>query len=277
MSRIEFVPYPPTSFPLRDLLVLEQLPLGAEDRVCEIGVGSGGTTARLARLCRRIAGFDVSGEAIDAIRYLEERHRNLELVVRDVTDVAALGPYEGKFTRLVSCDTLEHVPAPAAFFRAVKKLLAPGGSFMITFPNEPAARMHGVTRFDAANDLRALLRSAGLPDHRVGAAVMRPGTERIARNLGQRPLQLVRWLLGRGRGGPNGPGGAAPPQTFEQTGFFENRRLWRRLSPLVNLYWYAVLRLVDAPAFEIDWDFRTATFTDCQVLIAGSAPPACDV
>src|SRR6266545_4854867 len=153
MARIEFVPYPPTSFPYRDLLVLEQLPLERDHRVCEIGVGSGETTARLARMCAGVTGFEISAPTVEALRYLEKRHPNLHLVSADVTDDEALGSYAGQFDRLVSCDTLEHVPDPAGYFRGVAELLAPGGEFMITFPNEPADIMHGITRFNGPLEL----------------------------------------------------------------------------------------------------------------------------
>src|SRR5262245_41812081 len=122
MSRIDFVPYPPTSFPFRDLLVLEQMTFGPADRVCEIGVGSGGTTARLARLAGSVVGFEISASTVEALRYLEQRHRNLSFVVADVTQPDAIAPYAGRFTRVLACDTLEHVTDPAAFFHAAGAL-----------------------------------------------------------------------------------------------------------------------------------------------------------
>jgi AhpD family alkylhydroperoxidase len=39
----------------------------------------------------------------------------------------------------------------------------------------------------------------------------------------------------------------------------------------VNLYWYGVLRLMaqQGRTFELDWTFRSAPFTECQVCISG--------
>lgn len=293
MARIEFVPYPPTSFPFRDLLVLEQVPLKAQDRVGEIGVGSGATTARLARMCADVTGFEISTPTVEALRYLEKRHSNLHLVTADITDEEALAAYAGKFDRVISCDTLEHVPDPLGYFRGIAALLAPGGVFMVTFPNEPIEIMHGVTRFDTALELQQPIAEAGLIDVRMGAARLTPYAERMAETLGWRPLSMARGLVkrglglvGRGRhdGGENGANGttysaaispsAPPPQTFEETRFFRNIRLWRQLSPAVNLYWYGVLRLMAArgPSFTIDWDFVDTSFTDCQVFIVGRKP-----
>lgn len=278
MSRLDFLPYPPTSFPYRDLLVLEQLPLGPNDEVCEIGVGSGATTARMARICARVTGFEISEPTVRALAYLEERHKNLRLVVADVTKPSALGPWQGAFSRLVACDTLEHVDSPAAFFVAAERLLAPGGELLVTFPNEPKAVMHGVTRFDEVAELSSLLDRAGLTSHCIGAARLSPKAEAIAENLGWRPLRTLRSLMGRGKAkrthGQEASAGDAP-QTFEETDFYKKMRLYRHVAPAVNLYWYAVLKLMDkrGPAFVVDWDFRDVAFTDCQVLIRAKKAP----
>jgi SAM-dependent methyltransferase len=294
MARIAFVPYPPTSFPYRDLLVLEQLALRPDHRVCEVGVGSGGTTVRLARMCADVTGFEISTPTVEALRYLEKRHPNMHFVSADVTDDAALAAYAGQYDRLLSCDTLEHVPDPAGFFRGVAALLAPGGEFLVTFPNEPADIMHGITRFDSPLDLHRHAADAGLVDVRMGAARMTAHAERVADALGWRPLSLARevlrrsrGLVARGRGGEtaqsdsNGhsaaiSSAAPPPQTFEETRFFRYMRLWRQLSPAVNLYWYGVLRLMAArgPTFHIDWDFCESAFADCQVFVTGRKPAA---
>ena len=294
MARIEFVPYPPTSFPYRDLLVLEQLALRSEHRVCEIGIGSGGTTVRLARMCADVTGFEISTPTVEALRYLEKRHHNLHLVTADITDDDALAAHAGKFDRLLSCDTLEHVPDPAGFFRGVAALLAPGGEFLVTFPNEPADIMHGITRFDTPLELHEHLAEAGLVEVRMGAARLTPHAEKVADALGWRPLSMARGVLRRsrqvvarvrGEGDGNGQtdehgaaisAAAPPPQTFEETRFFRYMKLWRQLSPAVNLYWFGVLRLMAArgPTFHIDWDFVETPFAECQVFVTGRAPAA---
>jgi SAM-dependent methyltransferase len=297
MARIAFVPYPPTSFPYRDLLVLEQLALRPDHHVCEIGVGSGGTTVRLARMVADVTGFEISTPTVEALRYLEKRQPNLHLVSADVTDDEALASYAGRFDRVLSCDTLEHVPDPTGYFRGVALLLAPGGEFLITFPNEPADIMHGITRFDTPLELHQHIADAGLVDVRMGAARLTPHAERVADALGWRPLSLARGVIRRSRAlmqrargeadagdhapvDENGHGAisssAPPPQTFEETRFFRYMRLWRQLSPAVNLYWYGVLRLMASrgPTFHIDWDFCETPFSECQIFITGRKPAA---
>ncbi len=280
MSEIEFVPYPPTSFPYRDLLVLEHIRVEPHHRVCEIGVGSGATTARLARMCADVTGFEISEPTVEALRYLEKRQPNLHLVAADITDDEALEEHAGRFDRALSCDTLEHVPDPAGFFRGISLLLAPGGELAVTFPNEPADRMHGVTRFDDPMELVDHMTAAGLEEVRLGAARLTPHAERIAQALGWKPLSMAREAVAVGRAlvalarAERGNGRSAPPQTFEETRFFRTMRLWRPLAPAVNLYWYGVLRLMAAkgPSFEIDWDFVDTPFADCQVFAVARKP-----
>jgi SAM-dependent methyltransferase len=272
-TRIDFVPYPPTSFPFRDLLVLEQLPLGATDTVCEIGVGSGATTARLAKMCAGVTGFEISRATVEALRYLEDRHPNLKFVVADVTRKEDMAGYEGSFSRLISCDTLEHVSDPKAYFDAISRLLTPGGRFLVTFPNEPADKMHGITRFDVPAELEKLMQASGL-EGRVGAANLGKRADRVAETLGWGPLRFARKVLKRRsykRVDAEKETGQAAPQTFEETDFMKRMSTWKKLSPAINLYWYGVLKAMDArgPAFEIDWDFSRAPFTDCQVFVLG--------
>jgi len=270
MAKIDFVPYPPTSFPFRDLIVLDQLPLSSTDTVCEIGVGSGGTTARLAKQCASVTGFEISAGTVAELRYLEERFPNLRFVVGDITVPEQTRPFEGSFTRVLACDTLEHVTDPAAFFRAIYRLLAPGGEFLVTFPNEPLEKMHGITRFDEPRQIESLIGNAGLVDARVGTCVMNRSASFVADALGWGPLRLARKVLRRRRAGGD-DAGAPPPQTFDQTHFMKNMGTYRKMAPLINLYWYGVLKLMDArgPAFAVDWRFERAPFTDCQVFITG--------
>lgn len=273
MARIDFVPFPPTSFPFRDLLVLEQLSLSTRDTVCEIGVGSGGTTARLAKICAQVTGFEISGGTIEQLRYLEDRFRNLHFVVGDITIPEQVRPYEGAFTRVIACDTLEHVNDPAAFFVGIERLLEPGGEYLVTFPNEPQSKMHGVTRFESPQGLEALATKAGLTSCRIGNATLSDGANRVADTLGWGPLKLARKVLRRGSY-KRTEAGDASPQTFDQTHFMKNMGTYRKFAPALNLYWYGVLKLMDlqGPAFEIDWEFRKAPFVDCQVFMSGKKP-----
>jgi SAM-dependent methyltransferase len=270
-AALDFFAYPPTSFPLRDLLVLHHVALGPSDVVCEIGVGSGGTSVRLAKRSRRVVGFEISEPVVKALGYLEQRHPNLRFVHADITRPEDTESHRGAFTRAVACDTLEHVEDPRAFFEAIARLLAPGGTFFVTFPNEPKDKMHGITRFDTPQELQALVTQAGLEVTQLGGAKLSHWADAVAKNLAWRPLRATRKVLRRR---PRGAAAAPPPQKFEDTHFMKQMSGWKKLSPLVNLYWHGVLNLMETrgPSFEIDDGFRETPFTECQVLIAGRKP-----
>ncbi len=274
---LAFSAYPPTSFPLRDLLVIHHLRVSPDDRVCEIGVGSGGTTVRLAKVCREVVGFEISKATVAALRYLEARHPNLRFVHADITRPDDTATHEGTFTRALACDTLEHVEDPEGFFASVAKLLAPGGEMLVTFPNEPPEKMHGITRFETREELERLVTGAGLQVTGFGAAKLSPWADRVAETLGWGPLRATRAVL-RGRGkkpsAAASPPAAAPPQTFEETHFMRQMSGWKKLSPVVNLYWHGVLHLMEqrGPSFEIDEGFRATDFRDCQVFVTARKP-----
>ncbi len=158
-----------------------------------------------------------------------------------------------------------------------RELLAPGGQFLVTFPNEPLEKMHGVTRFDTVKDLESIVTDSGLIEVRLGAAKLQSSAEKVAQSLGWGPLRMARKVFDRsGRGerreGTEGP--APRPQTFEQTNFMRGIKTWQKLAPAVNLYWFGVLKLMEwnGPAFAIDWDFKTTNFHDCQVFVTGTKP-----
>jgi SAM-dependent methyltransferase len=263
-SSIHYFAQPPTSFPHRDLLVLERMRPSGEDEVCEVGVGTGGTAVRLSRLCRSVVGIDVSEPTISHLRYLERLHGNLRLVTADVTRPDQIAALSASFTKVVSCDTLEHVGDAEGYFRGVVSLLAPGGKLLVTFPNESPERMHGVTRFDGPEQILALLSSAGAVGCRIGSASLTPYAARLAERLGWGPLRAVKRVLRSLR--HERP---LSPQTFEETSFYRRRRLWQSLAPLVNLYWYFLLRGMSAngPAFGVDWGITGGAFQNCQVVV----------
>lgn len=272
---LEYVPHPPTSLPHRDLLILEHLQLGTAERVCEVGVGTGETAVRLARLgVPEVVGLDVSDPAVEAARPFERRYPNLELAAADVTREDEIAPRAGRFDLVFSCDTLEHVPDPDAYFRGVASLLAPGGRSFISFPNEPPEVMHGITRFDTLASLEACARRAGLRYIETGAARLTPQAAKVADAMGWRPLAAVRGAMKVWQRAKRGADASPPAQRFEETRFFRHYELWQRIAPAVNLYWYAVLSLMrrSGPAYEIDWNFRRTPFDDSQVVLRAQKP-----
>jgi SAM-dependent methyltransferase len=240
MTRIAFLPQPPSALPLSDLLLLEQLQLRLGLRVCAIGIGDGETAARIAGLCSQVTGFEACPESLASLGYLERLYPNLRLIAADVTDERTLRMHAGGYDCAISCDRLHAASEPAAFLRGVGTLLVPGGEAAVTFPHR---RADGSARFESAAELRALLAEAGLVEARIGAARLSRHAERIARRLGWRPSCA------------DAPGGARLD------------RVRRTLAPVVNLWWYCALHWIAArgPSFAVDWEFRATPFDDCQV------------
>jgi SAM-dependent methyltransferase len=229
-NKLSYLAYPPTSLPIRDLFLLDNVELADDSSVLEVGVGCGETTARLAGMCRHVVGVDVSDAAVESLKYLERGDSGPKFICLDATDeTAELGE---KFDVIVSMDTLEHVDDAAAYFRFVWRHLSDDGIAHILFPNELPDNMHGVTQFASEADLRQAAESE-LGVVGVGSAALNRWP-RIVVFLSFGWLIRLRSALKRS---------VSSPQHFEDTRFYRRIGIWRRLSPLINLYWFVVLSL----------------------------------
>jgi GT2 family glycosyltransferase/SAM-dependent methyltransferase/glycosyltransferase involved in cell wall biosynthesis len=107
----------------------------AGKNVLDIACGEGYGSYFLAKSAARVLGVDISPEAVlhATTHYLSP---NLEFLTGSVDNIPVLG--ERIFDVIVSFETIEHVPAPAqaAFLREVKRLLKPGGIFIVSTPNK---------------------------------------------------------------------------------------------------------------------------------------------
>ncbi|NIT35490.1 MAG: methyltransferase domain-containing protein [candidate division Zixibacteria bacterium] len=226
---------PVNTFSLRHEIIKENLPLGRDDAVADVGVGTGYSAFNFAPGVRELVGIDVAAPVIDFLKSLPWG-RGVEFVRADIADVndAALKKLAGKFDRLYAADVLEHVSAPAAFFQNVASLLKEGGAALITFPNTPG---HGVTRFRTKTELAQNLAAAGLKARTLD--VLEPTTwlKIIYSAFVKLPLSAHRRVRRR----PRGRGDRGEEQTFDQTyAFAFNRRLpWYRV--LINFYFEALM------------------------------------
>lgn len=95
--------------PLEEGRVLQCLGLGADDRVLEVGTGSGFLTACLAHMAASVVSLEVFGELAEAARQMLSTHRihNVEVVHDD-----ALGGWapEGRFDAVVVTGSAAEVP-----------------------------------------------------------------------------------------------------------------------------------------------------------------------
>jgi SAM-dependent methyltransferase len=103
--------------------------LAPGDRCLDVGCGAGGFGPLLATRFRRVIGVDLSQPLARAAR-----GRGVLAVCGDL-DEGALPYAENTFDAAVCCDVLEHVFDPVLFLERVRRVLRPGGQFVLSVPN----------------------------------------------------------------------------------------------------------------------------------------------
>lgn len=109
------------------------------ERIIDVGCGTGEVTVRLARLCGSVLGVDLSAKMIAAAS------KDLPDDLRDklkyrVADAQQLDGIDEKFDAAFSNAALHWCPDQRAVFRGVRKLLKPGGRFVV----EQGGAMNGL-------------------------------------------------------------------------------------------------------------------------------------
>ena len=95
----------------------------------EIGPGSGVYLPLLCDLFEEVVAADVENAFLARARELAAERPNLRVERDDITD-SRLGTFD-----LVLCtEVLEHVPDPLAALRGLRRLLAPGGTLVLSTP-----------------------------------------------------------------------------------------------------------------------------------------------
>ena len=146
----------------------------AGKRAADVGCGAGLLAEPLARLGAAVTGIDAAPENIAAARE-HALGQGLEIDYR----VGGAEALEGRFDLVTSLEVVEHVADPAAFVGALAAAVADGGLLILSTPNRTAwSRLlliglgeglgqipkgtHDWDRFIAPDELKGLLRSAGL-------------------------------------------------------------------------------------------------------------------
>jgi ubiquinone/menaquinone biosynthesis C-methylase UbiE len=104
--------------------------LRRHSEILEIGSGTGALLNRLRTQGHRIQGVDVNGRLID-----EGRAWFPDLPVQQVAGTALPFP-DQSFDIVMSFDVLEHIPDTDAHLREVRRVLRPGGSYLLQTPNK---------------------------------------------------------------------------------------------------------------------------------------------
>jgi len=178
---------------------IDAMRIGPRDRVLEIGFGGGSNLAPLAVRAREgcVTGLDLSGDMVARAR---KSHRKLVASGRMALHQGSIQdmPFRaGDFDSACSVNNIYFWPDPAGALTEVKRVLKPGGAFVITFrPRSALGPLRllapGGFRFYSGEEIREMLESAGFteveakthwrfPDFFVCAAGRKPKAQRKTR------------------------------------------------------------------------------------------------
>jgi ubiquinone/menaquinone biosynthesis C-methylase UbiE len=109
-------------------LTLAMLKLGADDRLLDIGCGTGTALRGTAPLVARAVGLDLAPGMIDEARRLATDLPNVEFAVGDAEQL----PFaDGEFTAVLCSSSIHHYPQPGKAVLEMARVLALGGRIAI--------------------------------------------------------------------------------------------------------------------------------------------------
>jgi SAM-dependent methyltransferase len=102
-------------------------------RVLDLACGEGYGSHLLARAAATVVGIDLDGKAVAHARsrYLRS---NLEFLQGDITSTGIAAAHD--FDVIVCFEAIEHIDAHEALLAEVRRLLKPGGLFVVSTPNK---------------------------------------------------------------------------------------------------------------------------------------------
>lgn len=155
-------------------------------RVLEIGAGRGELShwlMSLERPPRLLVAADFALSAVSIGRSSGIRHgdRGLSWLVADIAGIACA---DAVFDTVISCETVEHIPAPGRALAELARVLKPGGRLYLTTPNY----------LNVSGLYRAYLRLRGRRFQEAGQPVnnlmLLPVTSVLVRRAGLRVLRV---------------------------------------------------------------------------------------
>lgn len=170
----------------QQLEALEALELGEDDRLLDVGCGTGAAVRAGAKLVERAVGVDLSPNMLLEARKRATGLPGVDFVEGDSEDL----PFnDGEFTAVLCTTSLHHYPRPEAAAHEFARVLAPGGRVVIgDFTSDAVVSRAfdllarnfeaGHVRLHRVDELRRLLEDAGL--ERVAARSVWRGVYGIA-------------------------------------------------------------------------------------------------
>lgn len=109
----------------------------AEKRVLEIACGRGGFACWLANRPQppaEVVASDLAATGVAKGRAFATE-RGINGITWQVADIQAIDHEDESFDTVISCETIEHVPAPRQAVYELSRVLKPGGRLFLTTPN----------------------------------------------------------------------------------------------------------------------------------------------
>jgi ubiquinone/menaquinone biosynthesis C-methylase UbiE len=154
---------------------LEALELGPEDRLLDVGCGTGAASRAAAARAASVVGIDLAPEMIGRADELRGDLDNLRFQIADAEDM----PFgEGEFTAVLCSNSFHHYPDPTAAVREMVRVLSAKGRLVLgdACADLATARVAdrflrwfepGHVRLYRAAELGSFLQGAGLSDVRL--------------------------------------------------------------------------------------------------------------
>ena len=103
-------------------------------RILDISCGEGyGSYLMSTWGASEVVGVDIDATAVGNASAMFQR-QGLSFIVSDAEDMSVL--QDASFDMVVSLETIEHVPNPEIYLREIKRLTRPGGTIIISCPND---------------------------------------------------------------------------------------------------------------------------------------------
>ena len=157
-------------------LALDELALGASDRLLEIGFGSGQLLERVLRERSPafVAGIDISQEMVDHATQRLRRYVAAGSAHMLIGSVEAIPFADCDFTHICSVNTLYFWPDPPRALAECRRVLGRGGRVVLCFNDKDAmlrwpGHAHGF-RLYATGEVEAMLATAGFTAPRTVSA-----------------------------------------------------------------------------------------------------------
>ena len=121
---------------------IDAMGLDNTKNVLEIGIGTGRLAVKVAPLCRKLYGIDISPKTIERAAENLSAHQNIHLVCADFTEYI----FSEKFDVIYSSLTMMHFENKGQFISKVASLLKCGGVFCLSIDKNQAEAIDMGTR-----------------------------------------------------------------------------------------------------------------------------------